>query len=86
MFNAALMDYMFSNAYKMDSITESMNSKDNIRDSLDETEALELSEELMDVLSRHKLSYKDAYRVILALAGAMAIGGIEMFGPGFTEQ
>jgi hypothetical protein len=78
-FDPALMDYMFSNAYKMHKINTASAIRSDIKDDLTEKEALELSNELIQVMIKHNLSYKNCYRVSLALTTALAMGGIELY-------
>ena len=73
-----LMNYMLSSAYK--------NHRNAIKnqqplpvDDLNSAEAIKISEELIAVLAKHNLSYKNAYRVSLALTSALAAGGIELY-------
>lgn len=79
-FDASLMDYMFSSAYKIHrNKIEDKDSVIEIKDDLTEKEAIQVANELLDVLSNHNLSYKNAYRVSLALTTALATGGIELY-------
>lgn len=81
--NAALMNRMFADA----AFFGSLNKKPitDYKDDLDEEEAMEIIEEFIDVLKRHKLSYKNSYRVMLSLTASFAMGGIELFGNGFPQ-
>lgn len=73
-----LMNYMLSNSYK-NHRTEMKIQQPLPVDDLDSDEAIKISNELIEVLSRHNLSYKNAYRVSLALTTALAAGGVELY-------
>lgn len=84
-FDPTLMDYMFSNAYKMHKVNTAGAVRSNIKDDLTEKEALDLSNELIAVMIKHNLSYKNCYRVSLALTTALAMGGIELYKSEFSD-
>ena len=76
--DVGLMNYMLSSSYRL--------HRQNIKtpkplpvDDLDPKEALAIANELLEVLSNHNLSYKNAYRISLALTTALAEGGIELY-------
>ena len=76
--DVGLMNYMLSNAYKLHK-TEIRNPKPLPVDDLNPEETLKIANELIEVLSEHNLSYKNAYRIMLALTTALAEGGIELY-------
>lgn len=76
-FDAGLMDYMFSNAYKMHKAK--MENTTPIVDDLSEKDAIETANEILKIFVKHNLSYKNAYRVSLAITTALASGGIELY-------
>jgi len=77
-FDAGLMDYMFSSTYK-NHRNGLMNPKPDVVDDLSEEQAIQVASEMLDVLSKHNLSYKNAYRISLAVTTALATGGVELY-------
>ena len=76
--DVGLMNYMLSNSYKLHR-QEIKNPKPLPVDDLIPEETLKIVNELINVLSSHNLSYKNAYRILLALTTALAEGGIELY-------
>lgn len=76
--DAGLMNYMLSNAYKIHK-TNIKEQKPLPVDDLKPEEAIAVANELIDVFIKHNLSYKNAYRISLALTTALAEGGIELY-------
>lgn len=76
--DVGLMNYMLSNSYKLHK-TEIRNPKPLPVDDLNPEETLKIANELLEVLSNHNLSYKNAYRISLAFTTALAEGGIELY-------
>jgi len=76
--DAGLMNYMLSNAYKLHK-TGLKAQKPLPVDDLNPDEAIKVANELIEVLARHNLSYKNAYRISLALTTALAEGGVELY-------
>lgn len=76
--DAGLMNYMLSNSYKLHK-TRIQEQKPLPVDDLKPEEAIKVANELIEVLVKHNLSYKNAYRVSLALTTALAEGGIELY-------
>ena len=76
-FDDNLMTYMFSSSYK----THKANLENKVEaiDDLTEKQAMEVANEMLNVLSKHNLSYKNAYRISLALTAALASGSIELY-------
>lgn len=77
-FDASLMDYMFSSNYKLHR-AQIENQQPPIIDDLSEKEALAVANEIIEIFAKHKLSYKNSYRVSLAITTALASGGIELY-------
>lgn len=73
-----LMNYMLSSSYKLHR-QEIKAPKPVPIDELKPEEALKIANELIEVLSSHNLSYKNAYRISLALTTALAEGGVELY-------
>lgn len=76
--DVGLMNYMLSNSYKLHR-QEIKNPKPLPVDDLIPEETLKIVNELINVLSSHNLSYKNAYRILLALTTALAEGGVELY-------
>lgn len=76
--DVGLMNYMLSSSYKLHR-QNIKNPKPLPVDDLNPKEALEVANEILDILSKHNLSYKNAYRISLALTTALAEGGIELY-------
>lgn len=76
--DVGLMNYMLSNSYKLHR-QEIKNPKPLPVDDLIPKETLKIVNELINVLSSHNLSYKNAYRILLALTTALAEGGVELY-------
>lgn len=76
--DAGLMNYMLSSAYKLHK-TGLKAQKPLPVDDLNPDEAIKVANELIEVLARHNLSYKNAYRISLALTTALAEGGVELY-------
>lgn len=77
-FDASLMDHMFSNAYKLHR-SNLENKQPEIIDDLDEKTAILVANEMLEVLIKHNLSYKNSYRISLAVTTALAEGGVELY-------
>lgn len=77
-FNNSLMDAMLSNAYRAGQLSRE-SVLDKINDDLTEEEAVALMDDLTKVFIKHNLSYKNSYRVSLALTCALAMGGLELY-------
>ena len=73
-----LMNYMLSSSYKLHR-QEIKSPKPLPVDDLNPKETLKIANELIEVLSSHNLSYKNAYRISLALTAALAEGGVELY-------
>lgn len=76
--DVGLMNYMLSSSYRLHR-QEIKNPNPLPVDNLNEKETLEIANELLEVLSKHNLSYKNAYRISLALTMALAEGGVELY-------
>lgn len=76
--DVSLMNYMLSSSYKLHK-QEIRNPEPLPVDELNPEETLKIANELIDVLSSHNLSYKNAYRISLALTTALAEGGVELY-------
>lgn len=76
--DVGLMNYMLSSSYKLHR-QNIKNPKPLPVDDLNPKEALQVVNEILEVLSSHNLSYKNAYRISLALTTALAEGGIELY-------
>lgn len=76
--DVGLMNYMLSSSYKLHR-QDIKAQKPLPVDDLDPKEAIKIANELLEVLSNHNLSYKNAYRISLALTTALAEGGIELY-------
>lgn len=76
--DVGLMNYMLSSSYRLHR-QDIKTPKPLPVDDLDPKEALTIANELLEVLSNHNLSYKNAYRISLALTTALAEGGIELY-------
>ena len=76
--DVGLMNYMLSSSYKLHR-QNIKNPKPLPVDDLIPEETLKIVNELINVLSSHNLSYKNAYRISLALTTALAEGGIELY-------
>ncbi len=72
------MNYMLSSSYRLHK-QEIKNPKPLPIDDLNPEETLKIANELIEVLSNHNLSYKNAYRISLALTTALAEGGVELY-------
>lgn len=73
-----LMNYMLSNSYKLH--RQKIKTPDPVPvDDLKPEEAIIIANELLEVLTKHNLSYKNAYRISLALTTALAEGGVELY-------
>ena len=76
--DAGLLDYMLSSSYKLHK--QSIKKQQPLPvDDLNPDEAIKVANELLTVLASHNLSYKNAYRISLALTTALAEGGIELY-------
>ena len=73
-----LMDYMLSSSYRLHR-QKIKNPKPLPIDDLNPEDAIKIANELIEVLSKNNLSYKNAYRISLALTTALAEGGIELY-------
>ena len=76
--DVGLMNDMLSNSYKLHK-TEIRNPKPMPVDDLNPDDALRVANELIEVLTKNNLSYKNSYRIMLALTTALAEGGIELY-------
>ena len=76
--DVGLMNYMLSSSYKLYR-QEIKSPKPLPVDDLNPEETLKIANELIEVLSSHNLSYKNAYRISLALTTALAEGGVELY-------
>ena len=76
--DVGLMNYMLSNSYKLHK-TKIRNPKPMPVDDLNPDDALRVANELIEVLTKNNLSYKNSYRIMLALTTALAEGGIELY-------
>lgn len=76
--DVGLMNYMLSSSYRLHR-QNIKNPKPLPVDDLNPKEALQVVNEILEVLSSHNLSYKNAYRISLALTTALAEGGIELY-------
>lgn len=76
--DVGLMNYMLSSSYRLHR-QNIKNPKPLPVDDLNPKEALQVVNEILEVLSNHNLSYKNAYRISLALTTALAEGGIELY-------
>jgi hypothetical protein len=76
--DVGLMHYMLSSSYKLH--RQRIKTPQPLPvDDLNPEEAIKIANELIEVLSKNNLSYKNAYRISLALTTALAEGGIELY-------
>lgn len=77
MFNENVMGYMLSNAYKKSRLKD---SKDvTLKATLDEKEALQIFNEVVEVYRKHNVSYQCACKLTIALNEAFLSGAVELY-------
>lgn len=73
-----LMNYMLSSSYKLHK-NKIMNPEPLPVDDLVPEETLKIANEILEILTSHNLSYKNSYRIMLAITTALAEGGVELY-------
>lgn len=76
-FNDGFMNQLFTNAAK-----QGRNSKIErppVKDDLTEAEAMQIYNELIEVIVKHNVSYKNACRIAVSLSEAFLIGAVELY-------
>lgn len=77
MLNEEIIGYMLQNAYKKSTFKE---QKPNVvKSEISQTEALEIFNEVIEVFSKHNVSYQCACRLSLALNEALLSGAVELY-------
>ena len=76
--DVGLMNYMLSSSYKLHR-QDIKTPKPLPVDDLKPEDAIKVANEFIDILSKYNLSYKNAYRISLAITTALAEGGIELY-------
>ena len=77
MLNEEIIGYMLQNAYKKSVFKEAKPSV--VKSEISQKEALEIFNEIIEVYSKHNVSYQCACRLSLALNEAMLSGAVELY-------
>ena len=75
--NDELMAKLFSNAHKQE--RDIVLEHPEIKDDLNEEDALKVYNEVLDIMVKHNLSYRNACRIAIALAEAFLTGAVELY-------
>ena len=76
MLNDDIMNYALSNAYKRSTIPK---EKTSTKQDISEQEALQIFNEIVELLASHEVSYSCACRISIALTDAFINGAVEMY-------
>jgi hypothetical protein len=83
MFDNESFEHMLKN---MNHNKHPMPEKDDTKTSVDETEAFEILEEMINIMRNHNLSYGCAYQIALSFAYDMTTGAIELYNQDVIEN
>ncbi len=71
-----IMGYVLANAHKRSTIPKKENK---VKEDISEEEALQIFNEIIELLARHEVSYSCACRISIALTDAFINGAVELY-------
>jgi len=76
MLNDDIMNYALSNAYKRSTIPK---KEIQVKQDISEQEAIQIFNEVVELLASHEVSYSCACRLSIALTDAFISGAVELY-------